>query len=124
MKQFIDVELIMLSDKKGGRIQPIDADAFGGNYRPHIVIGDPNQRNAVLIEKDGHKRYIDEDYQGVAFWSGPEQIPVGSMIKVVLALMYYPEHEYKDVIPGATFTVREGSKIVGFGRVISRRGGT
>ena len=36
----------MLSPKDGGRIQPLNKNAFNGNSRLHIVIGDPNQRNA------------------------------------------------------------------------------
>ena len=34
--------------------------------------------------------------------------------------MYFPLIRYEDVVPGATFTVREGGRIVGFGRVESR----
>ena len=32
--------------------------------------------------------------------------------------MYWPEEKYEELVPGATFTLREGSKIVGFGRVL------
>lgn len=122
MKQFISVELTMTSEQDGGRINPLSSGAFGGTYRPHIVIGDPNQRKAILIEKDGHPNYIDEKYQGVAFWSGPdsENIPVGSTFNAELDLMYYPDNQYIDVISGATFTLREGAKVVGFGKVLDR----
>jgi hypothetical protein len=33
--------------------------------------------------------------------------------------MYWPGEKYEQLIPGATFTVREGPKIVGFGQVLA-----
>jgi hypothetical protein len=32
-------------------------------------------------------------------------------------LMYYPQPEHESVVPGATFTIREGAKVVGHGQV-------
>lgn len=39
-----------------------------------------------------------------------------------MGLMYYHEPNvlYEDVTPGATFTVREGPHIIGYGTVLSR----
>ena len=34
--------------------------------------------------------------------------------------MYFPEYPYEEVQPGATFTVREGSLVVGYGVIRSR----
>jgi hypothetical protein len=34
--------------------------------------------------------------------------------------MYFPEESYDEIKPEATFTIREGSLIVGFGAVLSR----
>lgn len=121
--EFISVIVTMLSQADSGRIQPLSKDAFNGNYRPHIVIGDPNQRKAVIIEKDGFKNYIDEFYQGISFWKGPEfeTVPVNEQFEAIFKLMYYPEHKYENVIPNATFTIREGPKIIGFGKVLNRR---
>jgi hypothetical protein len=31
--------------------------------------------------------------------------------------MYYPQAEHDSVVPAATFTIREGPKIVGYGLV-------
>jgi hypothetical protein len=39
--------------------------------------------------------------------------------EVTFYLMYWPEEKYDGVIAGATFTLREGPKIVGFGQVLS-----
>jgi hypothetical protein len=33
----------------------------------------------------------------------------------------FPRLAYEGVVPGATFTLREGSRIVGFGRVLARQ---
>jgi hypothetical protein len=44
----------------------------------------------------------------------------GDTAKVKLALMYFPEYPYDEVQPGATFTVREGALIVGYGVILSQ----
>lgn len=35
-------------------------------------------------------------------------------------LMYHPQVDYRELTPGTTFTVREGPRIVGHGRVLKR----
>jgi hypothetical protein len=47
----------------------------------------------------------------------------GDSAKVSMDLMYHPQVDYRELIPGATFTVREGPKIVGHGRVLKREDG-
>ncbi len=84
----------------------------GGSYRPHIVVGPPTQRVAVL---EGN--VITEHYLGVAFVGGPESIEPGQTAEVSFALMFFPQEQYHAVIPDATFTVREGPAVVGFGTV-------
>ena len=37
---------------------------------------------------------------------------------MTLRLMYWPDEPYDELLPGATFTVRGGPKIVGFGKVL------
>lgn len=49
--ELIQVIITMLSYENGGRVQQLGKAAFGGFYRPHLVIGDPNQRKAIIIEK-------------------------------------------------------------------------
>jgi len=85
-----------------------------GTYRPHIVLGPTTQREAIL---NGHT--LLESYVGVAFVGGPEKLSPGETAEVDLALMYYPHPMYEGVKTGATFTVREGPTIVGFGTVQS-----
>jgi hypothetical protein len=86
-----------------------------GQYRPHIVIGPQSQRAAIC---EGN--VLTEKYLGVMFVGGPQAIDPGESSEVSLALVYFPEEPYDEVTPGATFTIREGSLIVGHGVVLSR----
>jgi hypothetical protein len=54
------------------------------------------------------------------FVEGPDAIEPGETAEVGLALMFFPNDSYSEVQPGATFTIREGSLIVGFGVILSR----
>ena len=85
-----------------------------GQYRPHIVLGPQSQRAAI---RDGNR--VTENYLGVMFVGGPDAIKPGESAEVSLALMYFPEEPYNEVGPGATFTIREGPDIVGFGVILS-----
>ena len=58
-----------------------------------------------------------EEYIGVAFHEGPAAPEAGRELIVVLTLVYFPHPMYGKLSPGTTFTVREGAKIVGFGKV-------
>jgi hypothetical protein len=86
-----------------------------GEYRPHIVIGPESQRVAI---RNGN--LMREKYLGVMFVGGPEAMSPGESAEVKLALIYFPEEHYEEVTPGATFTLREGPFIVGFGVILSR----
>ena len=85
-----------------------------GRYKPHIVIGDPGQREAQMSGNT-----ITEHYLGVLVADAPDEMSPGTSAEVTLYLMYWPEEKYDSVVAGATFTVREGPKIVGFGKVLS-----
>jgi hypothetical protein len=86
-----------------------------GQYRPHIVIGPRSQRVAI---RDGNR--MTENYLGVMFVDGPERMEPGDTAAVKLALMWFPDETYADVQPGATFTIREGPLIVGYGVILTR----
>src|SRR5947208_17162448 len=75
----------------------------GNTYRPHFVVGDPNQRKPILTTRshevqrtDGSKlklttdKWVDEEYLGVAFHAGPEIAQLGQPILATVALMYWP----------------------------------
>jgi hypothetical protein len=71
-----------------------------GQYRPHIVIGPQSQRAAIC-----EGSVLTEKYLGVMFVGGPDIDP-GESAEVSLALMYFPEVSYDEVMAGATFTIR------------------
>ena len=109
----IDAEVIFIPAPEGGRMTPpLLIASSSGSYRPHIVVGDAQQRQAITVGN-----VIQETYLGVAFLSGPEKVECGEPVLAELALIYYPHPEYDSLVPGATFTIREGSKIVGYGQV-------
>ena len=99
---------------EGGRVVP---PRNSNLYRPHLVIGDVSQRTPVLA-KDG--RTLLENYLGVCFTGNGEAFLPGESSEVTLQLSYHPEVSYDQLSEGATFTIREGGKIVGFGIVTSR----
>jgi len=88
---------------------------LASSYRPHIVIGD-HHRTEPAVGPDG---FIGADYVAVAFLQGPVEYAVGQSVAVRFVLMF-PEADNSAVVPGAAFTVHEGAKIVGQGRVVRR----
>jgi hypothetical protein len=106
----IKAKITLLSKDDGGRETiPILSECI---YRPHIVLGNPNQRRAIVVGNE-----IQEIYLGVAFLSSPKDIEFNKPFLTEMVLMYYPDTSYDSVIPGATFTIREGAKIIGYGEV-------
>jgi hypothetical protein len=78
-----------------------------------LVVGDIRQREPVIIDGQGQEEYI-----GVAFCAGPLDVPFGTEMSAALTLIYSPHPMYDRLKPGTTFTVREGSHIVGYGTVL------
>jgi len=111
----VDAVLTFLPPTEGGRPN-LNLRLSGLSYRPHIVVGDQTQRRALLSPD---KRSA-EAMCGVAFAAGPSQIEPNVAYPATMMLMYWPHPIYDSVVPGATFTLREGAAIVGFGE-ISRR---
>lgn len=109
----LEVEATFLTREQGGRNS---LPSFkGGWYKPHLVV-QPSEVRTVAT--DGNT--IIDDYLGVAFVSGPETLVAGKLARFNIKLWYYPEVNYDSLEEGATFTIREGSTIVGYGRVIRR----
>lgn len=112
----INTEVVFLSYDEGGRktLPNFKAQPW---YRPHIVIQDPMIRVATIDENGIGK----EHYLGVEFIDGPEHVDPGYGNQYILRLLHHSRIDYSNVIEGATFTIREGSRIVGFGTVLSRK---
>ena len=110
----INASVTFLSAAEGGR----SLSAHNSNlYRPHLVVGDVNQRVPITSD-DG--RTLLENHLGVCFTGNGEAFIPGQSCDVTLQLAYHPEVNYDQLMPGSTFTIREGGKIVGFGSVKSR----
>jgi hypothetical protein len=113
--------LTFLSHEEGGRtnVPPIEA-LRGYRYRPHIVIGDSTLREARAELLNGIQLIYEGDgeYLGVAFGDASSTPEAGKEIEVEFAFMYFPQVTYAEAIPGATFTLREGARIIGFGTIL------
>jgi hypothetical protein len=112
---FIETTLTFIPSGEGGRPQ-LDMKLNGLAYRPHIVIGKPAQREAIV----GQGNVLLETYYGVAFAMGPERVEPNVPCQVRMMQVYWPDVTYGPVVPGATFTLREGGTVVGFGEVTGR----
>lgn len=92
----VSVAVTFLSSEQGGRSQKANDSP---RYRPHLVVGNPEQRVPLT---DGSGTGI-EDYLGVQFTGDGRELP---------------RVDYSALSAGATFTVREGGRVIGFGRVL------
>lgn len=114
-KAFIEVELTLLTEEDGGRKLPLSLEDEKVFYRPHIVIGNVSQREAIRDPKTG---WGIEEYLSVQFRPCQQTLHPGDTAHLILDLLFYPSIEYEKVKPQAEFTLREGSKIVGHGKVV------
>lgn len=108
----IHAHVTFLTAAEGGRQSPLVAS---DRYRPHIVVGDPDQRRAA-VDADGVGT---EDYLGVQFVGSGLPMAPGTAYEVPLVLLYYPRVDYSALTIGATFTLREGGRVVGYGEVLT-----
>jgi hypothetical protein len=109
------VEVLFLSPEDGGR-QSVPVFGTQAEYRPHLVVQDRSVRRARMAGNT-----VDENYLGVAFVNDPGQFRFGDTIRCVLRLDYFPELDYAELTHGASFTVREGARVVAHGVVLERR---
>lgn len=103
------VEVTLLRFEEGGRQRPPAL-----HYRPHLVVQSPHIRQALL-----QGNTMIEKYLGVTFWDVPDAYEMGESELFLLGCMY-PQVNYDALQVGATFTIREGATIVGFGTVLAR----
>ena len=118
-REFVEAEIVILSHEDGGRVMPLPVSAYQGMYKPHIVIQPRYIREANINVLDG-MRHIEDVYLGVAFLRDPEPIPISSPFVLTMVLMYAPHSVYDPVVPDAEFTIREGPRIVGHGKILKR----
>ncbi len=85
----------------GGRKSPVDLNSH--QYRPHFKLSE------------------DDELLGVEFIQGSHApVKPGESACAIVRLLYYPEVNYNKLIEGTEFSILEGPKVVGHGRVISR----
>jgi len=118
-REFVDAEVVILPPEDGGRATPLSSSGYQGRYMPHIVLQPRHIRGAQIEMRDG-MRHITDEYLPVAFWAGPDSIPISAPFTLTVLLMYAPDPIYDRVVPGAEFTIREGPKIIGHGTVLRR----
>src|SRR2546425_62272 len=113
----VEAEVTFLSAEDGGRSTPLQLDHPTAFYRPHFVVGDPQQRRPI-VDANG---VCTEEYLGVQFRRANIRLGPGQKATLQVDLMFYPGCRYERLQPGVTFTVREGGRIVGYGRIVQRR---
>ncbi|HXD32242.1 MAG TPA: hypothetical protein VN643_14055 [Pyrinomonadaceae bacterium] len=112
-----DAKLAKLWFSRKNRVEvytPQDADRHSARLKPYfrrqVVEAKvrslfPNQDPAEILQ-----------LPGVVFVAGPEHVVPGQPLEAEAVLIYYPLPEHDAVVPGATFTIREGARVVGYGR--------
>ncbi len=110
MTERIEAYVTFLSADDGGRHQPALNSPL---YRPHVVVGDPCQRTALVDDRS----YGTEEYLGVSFDGDGTPLRAGPAHQVMLRTLYAPKVDYSALVAGQTFTVREGPAVVAFGVV-------
>ena len=113
MNKELRVKVKFYSEENGGRNQLPEDLLSVGTYRPHFVVGDPEQKKAIVNENNVGQ----EVYLGVSFSSQEGALKPEHEINAVVSTIY-PDVDYSALVTGATFTIREGQKVVGNGKVL------
>src|SRR5262245_47908792 len=102
----IEVEITFLPSDEGGRTNL--SETMEG-YRPHFVVEDPGRPQS---EVSG------DAWLGVQFLAAPSRWQFGVAQRTRVELLYFPSVDYRPLTSGREFTIREGARVVGRGRVI------
>lgn len=113
MTRTVTLKARFFSSDEGGRSTLFPDMLSKGIYRPHLVVGDPDNK---IAEKDSDNKLI-EDYLGVEFISQSSSLVADKDIIAKVRLIYSGV-DYSALTKNATFTIREGGKIVGNGIVL------
>jgi hypothetical protein len=98
---YVDVEVAFHPTEAGGPAHPL---LLADEYRPHFRVG-----NGELL--------------GVQFMAGPADpvAPGTGDVRATVRFPYWPLVNYNALVEGARFEIVEGSRVVGYGRVIAYR---
>jgi hypothetical protein len=94
------VKVWFKSEEEGGRQNPPKSGVDGGFYSPHIVIHGGNGEMLGIYFSER----VDFEFGKVEFTEIRSQ---------------YPEVDYSQIVKDARFTIIEGPKVVGEGRVMA-----
>ena len=86
------------------------------DYVPHLMIQDPTVRNKT-IEKNG---FVKEEYFVARLISYPKDGELNEKYIYELEVSNSPQMDCSALKPNVTFAVREGSRTVGFGKILER----
>src|SRR4051794_13377399 len=117
-RRVIAAEITFIRAEDGGR-QTLPRLEGADHYRPHLVVTGSGSDSSAVDDAN----VADADYLGVELLSTSEEFIPGEIANVEFQLLSSPAVNYARLQPGTQFTIREGSRIVGFGRVTGRRDG-
>src|SRR2546425_10377698 len=100
----LETELTLLSAEEGGRRWPLDLSHRDAFYRPHLVVGDPGQRHA-LVDANGVST---EEYLGVQFVPADLKLAPGDSATIRMQLIFYPACTYDRLTVRPSPSVRAG----------------
>ena len=106
----VEAVVSFLSPVDAGRLRPARDHR---QYRPHLIVHDlDNERAAQDSEACDEGQCL-----GVSFSGDGRLLRPGVPYTVRLILLYHPAIDYGQLRPGATFSIREGPRTVGHGKV-------
>jgi len=109
----LKVKVKFFSPKNGGR-EKLPRDLLSSRvYRPHFVVGNPDQKRALVNEQNQST----ENYLGVTFVAQDAPLEAEQEIHAEIETVYTGV-DYSSLRKGTTFTIREGGSIVGNGKVL------
>ncbi len=109
MPPVVRASVTFLRAENGGRATMPGLSS--GQYMPHVVVQPADRRSPNVVRGN----VLVDDYLGVRFLCGPANPRFDEPLDCKLELMYHPDVNYDALREGASFTLREGGKVIGFG---------
>jgi len=112
----LQVEIRFVATEEGGRRAPLDL--ANGHYRPIAILG---IHRGPVSPATSEAEAVARGIFGVSVHSGPSLVEPGSTVTASLFVTMY-EPGYERLISAGEFTLLEGSRVVGHGRVLGVAG--
>ena len=111
MKLRVKAEITFLSKDAGGRKSMPDKE-----YVPHLMIQDPT----VKLQPPEPPNFSKDEYFVARMVRFPRDGELNEKYLYELEFFSAPQSDYSVLKPNVTFVVREGSRTVGFGKILER----